>query len=430
MRYLLDEVLADVNSGHNIVATVFIQCGSGYRGSGPEEMRPIGESEFVRAIAEEGDRRGGKTKICAGIVSFADLRLPNVDAVLEGQITAAGGRFRGIRHIAANDPAIIGASSYVPPQASELPPRRKKLTIFFSDIANFTETTDSLESEELTNLLNQYLTEMSKIAVSHGATIDKYVGDAIMGFFGDPASRGIKEDAIACVKMAIAMQRRMRELQLTWLDLGSEKPFQLRIGINTGFCTVGNFGSEDRTDYTIIGNEVNLAARLQSHAELGGILVAHETASLIKDTILTDEQEAVSVKGFLHPVRAYRVVGIYDELENDGRIIRVSTPTSTSLSSDTIGASTGTSRSRPCSGSPRTITRRAIGISLAATILAKACRQSDANRDAEAQLQACSRMVQASLKTPAPAALRVRLSSNAKCGRTWDNGISLAASNG
>src|SRR5438270_339587 len=114
-RYLLDELLADVNSGHNIAATVFIQCGSGYRTSGPEEMRPIGESEFVRAIAEESDRRGGKTKICAGIVSFADLRLPNVDAVLEGQIAAAGGRFRGIRQIAAHDPAIIGGSSYLPP---------------------------------------------------------------------------------------------------------------------------------------------------------------------------------------------------------------------------------------------------------------------------------------------------------------------------
>jgi len=114
-RYLLDELLADVGSGHNVVATVFIQCGSGYRTTGPEEMRCIGESEFVRAIAEDGDRRGGKTKICAGIVSFADLRLPNVDAVLEGQIAAAGGRFRGIRHIAAHDPAIVGASSYVPP---------------------------------------------------------------------------------------------------------------------------------------------------------------------------------------------------------------------------------------------------------------------------------------------------------------------------
>jgi predicted TIM-barrel fold metal-dependent hydrolase len=114
-RYLLDELLADVNSGHNIVATVFVQCGSGYRPGGPEEMRPIGESEFARAIAEEGDRRGERTKVCAGIVSYADLRLPNVDVVLEGQIAAAGGRFRGIRHIAAHDPAIIGTSSFVPP---------------------------------------------------------------------------------------------------------------------------------------------------------------------------------------------------------------------------------------------------------------------------------------------------------------------------
>ena len=107
-----------------------------------------------------------------------------------------------------------------------------------------------------------------------------------------------------------------------WLNLGSERPFQVRIGINTGFCTVGNFGSEDRMDYTIIGNEVNLAARLQSHAEPGGILVTHETATLIKDTILTEEQEAVAMKGFGRPVRIYRVVGIYDELEQDGHIIQ------------------------------------------------------------------------------------------------------------
>src|SRR5215831_2112699 len=219
-------------------------------------------------------------------------------------------------------PAQLYNSIFTGSQSVRVAAGRKKLTIFFSDIANFTETADSLESEELTNLLNQYLTEMSKIAVSYGATIDKYVGDAIMCFFGDPASRGSKEDAIACVKMAIAMQRRMHELQLKWLDLGSEKPFELRIGINTGFCTVGNFGSEDRMDYTIIGNEVNLAARLQSHAEPGGILVTHETSSLIKDTILTEEQDAVSMKGFGRLVRVYRVVGIYDELEQDGRIIR------------------------------------------------------------------------------------------------------------
>jgi len=120
---------------------------------------------------------------------------------------------------------------------------------------------------------------MSVIALAHGATIDKYIGDAILAFFGDPETRGVKADAIACVNMAIAMQKRMRELQKEWRDRGLQKPFQLRIGINTGYCTVGNFGSEDRMDYTIIGSEVNLASRLQSHAELGGILLSHETYS-------------------------------------------------------------------------------------------------------------------------------------------------------
>jgi class 3 adenylate cyclase len=215
----------------------------------------------------------------------------------------------------------VYASIFSGDQSVEIASKRKKLTIFFSDIADFTGTTDSLESEELTNLLNHYLTEMSKIALDHGATIDKYVGDSIIAFFGDPESRGAKEDARSCVNMAIAMQRRMRELQSEWLDMGLEKPFELRIGINTGFCTVGNFGSADRMDYTIIGNEVNLAARLESHAEVGGILMAHETHALVKDTVLAEEGGTLTVKGFAKPVRTYSVVGLYDDLAEQGRII-------------------------------------------------------------------------------------------------------------
>ncbi len=204
----------------------------------------------------------------------------------------------------------------------EIASYRKKLTVFFSDIADFTATTDDLESEELTGLLNHYLTEMSKIALEHGATIDKYVGDAILAFFGDPETRGVKEDAVACVNMAIAMQRRMRELQLEWRDAGLEKPFQLRIGINTGYCTVGNFGSEDRMDYTIIGNEVNLASRLQSHAELGGILLSYETYSLVKDLVLAEERDPIQAKGFAKPVRNYKVLDQFDQLIGQRRVIR------------------------------------------------------------------------------------------------------------
>ena len=124
--------------------------------------------------------------------------------------------------------------------------RRKKLTIFFSDIEGFTETTERLESEDLTQLLNHYLTEMSTIALQYGGTINRYVGDAILIFFGDPETQGVKEDAVACVRMAIAMRKRMRELASIWRASGLEKPLRCRTGINTGFCTVGNFGSEDQ----------------------------------------------------------------------------------------------------------------------------------------------------------------------------------------
>jgi adenylate cyclase len=216
----------------------------------------------------------------------------------------------------------VYSSIFTGQRSVEIASNRKKLTVFFSDIADFTATTDDLESEELTGLLNHYLTEMSKIALEHGATMDKYIGDAILAFFGDPETKGIKEDAMACVNMAIAMQRRMRELQSEWRDAGLEKPFQLRIGISTGYCTVGNFGSEDRMDYTIIGNEVNLASRLQSHAEPGSILISHETYSLVKDIVLAEEQDPIQAKGFAKPVRNYNVLDQFDKLIGQRRVIR------------------------------------------------------------------------------------------------------------
>jgi adenylate cyclase len=206
-------------------------------------------------------------------------------------------------------------------QNVEIASKRKKLTIFFSDIAAFTETTDNLESEDLTNVLNHYLTEMSAIALAHGATIDKYIGDAMLLFFGDPDTKGVKEDAKACVLMAIAMQRRMRELEQEWRDRGLERPFRIRMGISTGFCTVGNFGSQDRMDYTIIGNEVNLAARLESVAEPGSILLAHETNALVRDLVLTEEQPPITVKGFAKAISTYKIVGTFDELVEAGKIV-------------------------------------------------------------------------------------------------------------
>jgi adenylate cyclase len=176
---------------------------------------------------------------------------------------------------------------------------RKKLTVFFSDIKDFTLTTDDLQPEDLTNLLNRYFTEMSDIAMEHGATIDKFIGDAMLMFFGDPETKGVEEDAKACVRMAMAMQRRMAGLEEEWKAQGYEKPFKMRVGINTGYCNVGNFGSANRMDYTIIGGEVNLAARLEAQADTSGILMSYETYALVKDIVQADTRPPPPGQG--HP---------------------------------------------------------------------------------------------------------------------------------
>ena len=191
---------------------------------------------------------------------------------------------------------------------------RKNLTVFFSDIKGFTEITDSLEPEVLSSLLNNYLNEMSKIALKYGGTIDKFVGDAIMIFFGDPETKGQKEDAKACVLMAIEMRERMKYLQKMWEDQGISKPLRIRIGVNTGYCNVGNFGSEDRLDYTIIGGEVNLASRLESNADAGQILISHETYALVKNQIICEKKEEIKVKGIAHKVQTYQVVNTKEKL--------------------------------------------------------------------------------------------------------------------
>jgi len=190
---------------------------------------------------------------------------------------------------------------------------RKKLTIFFSDIKDFSATTEQLQPEELTALLNEYFTEMAKIAQDYGATVDKFIGDAILAFFGDPETKGTRDDARACLEMAIAMQRRLADLNRDGRRRGIEKPFQARMGINTGYCNVGNFGSLDRMDYTIIGAEANLAARLQSIAEPGGIVMSYETYALVQDRVRARPLESITLKGISRQVVPYAIEGIYDD---------------------------------------------------------------------------------------------------------------------
>jgi class 3 adenylate cyclase len=189
---------------------------------------------------------------------------------------------------------------------------RKKLTIFFSDIKDFTATTERMQPEEIALLLNEYLTEMSGIALEHGGTLDKFIGDAILIFFGDPETRGTAEDAKACLRMAVAMQRRLAGLDAKWRKSGIENPFRVRMGINTGFCNVGNFGSADRMDYTIIGAEANLAARLQSIAEPGHIVISYETYALVRESVSAHPLPAISMKGISREVVPYAIESTLD----------------------------------------------------------------------------------------------------------------------
>ena len=141
-------------------------------------------------------------------------------------------------------------------------------------------------------------------------------------FFRRSRIQGVKEDALACVNMAIAMQKRLHELAELWRDSGIEKPLRVRMGIHTGYCTVGNFGSEDRMDYTIIGGAVNTASRLQSLATPGEILISYETFAHVKDQIRSEEHGEIEVKGISYPVATYRVVDTFENLGRERRHFR------------------------------------------------------------------------------------------------------------
>ena len=212
----------------------------------------------------------------------------------------------------------VNLAKYLPPQVHEaifsgefdtgITTKRRKLTIFFSDISNFTSTSEGLQPEDLTRYLNEYFSEMTDIALDHGATIDKYIGDAMMVFFGDPDSKGEQEDARACVKMALKMRDRISDLQDKWQKQGFADPFVIRMGMNTGYCNVGNFGSDQRLTYTIIGSEVNVAQRLEASAQPGGILMSYETYAHAQDLIEVEQLNSISMKGVKREIKVFSVL--------------------------------------------------------------------------------------------------------------------------
>ena len=195
---------------------------------------------------------------------------------------------------------------------AESPHQRKRLTILFSDIVGFTTLTDHLEPEMLSELLNSYLDAMAELVNKWGGVIDKFIGDAVMVFFGDRDGANIQLETEKCVLMALEMQQQMSLLRQRWSESGLPGDLRMRIGINTGYCTLGNFGSEKRMDYTIIGGQVNAASRLEHLAPPGGILISGSTYLLVKDKLECLPRGVVALKGIHHELDTYEVIRQHD----------------------------------------------------------------------------------------------------------------------
>jgi class 3 adenylate cyclase len=193
---------------------------------------------------------------------------------------------------------------------------RRRLTIFFSDIEEFSDTADHEEPEDLSEVLNEYLSEMADIAKRYKGTIDKFVGDAIMIFFGAPVATNDRDQALRAVRMAVEMQQRLVDLRRKWEQDGFERPFHVRIGINTGRASIGNFGSRERADYTAIGRHVNLAARLQAQCERDKILISHSTWTLVQEEVECLPKGEITVKGLRDPVMVYEVGAVRSPAAN------------------------------------------------------------------------------------------------------------------
>jgi len=182
--------------------------------------------------------------------------------------------------------------------------QKKELTILFSDIKSFTTYSSTMTPDQIQNMLNEYFEAMVDIVFKYEGTVDKYIGDGLMVFFGAPEPQS--DHAIRCVRAAIEMQKKCRELKAKWSATGLF-PLRIRIGVNTGPVVVGNMGSARKLSYTVLGSDVNLANRLESNAPVEGIMISRRTYELVKDTIPALPHEPVLVKGLDTPIEVYTV---------------------------------------------------------------------------------------------------------------------------
>jgi class 3 adenylate cyclase len=193
------------------------------------------------------------------------------------------------------------------PEQLNLGGEEREITLLFSDIRGFTPLSENLSPRQVVQLLNEYFEAMSNIVHENGGMLDKYIGDALMVHFGSP--HRAPDDALRAVRAGLAMQRKVAELTREWEDQG-RAPFQIRIGINTGTVIAGNIGSTSRQEYTAIGDDVNIAQRLEANCPPGGVLISRSTYEQVRDQVEAKPLEPLHVKGRREPVQVYLVGGL------------------------------------------------------------------------------------------------------------------------
>jgi adenylate cyclase len=190
------------------------------------------------------------------------------------------------------------------PDSFKLGGTNQTITILFSDISGFTAFSEREKPERIVGILNRFFTAMSEVIFAHGGTLDKYIGDGLMAIYGAPTAT--VEDAENALKTAVAMQKRLATLNI---ELESEGFSQISVGIglHTGEATVGYIGSEQRSEYTAIGDAVNLASRLEANALGGQILISEATAQASGNLFDLTAQEPLTVKNRMQPVSLFEV---------------------------------------------------------------------------------------------------------------------------
>ncbi len=190
---------------------------------------------------------------------------------------------------------------------------RRKVTALFADLVQFTTLTDRLEPEDVAAILNNYISDMVAATVAHGGTVETFIGDGVVVIFGAPKKIDVEDQVWAALKTAFDMRAAVRKLSTFWRRHGLSGELALRIGVNTGYCTVGVFGSELLKHYAAFGTPVNVAARLQSHAQVGSILCGFPSYAAVQDRICARSLGELTLRGISHPVEAFEIMELLGE---------------------------------------------------------------------------------------------------------------------